>query len=133
MSDPVDMDRLRFVDQRVVKSLKAYGLHSLWELVELAVTAQDRRTLARSVGVSEGELLKLVRIADMCRVASLELAELLIEAGIHTPLELALRPLDYLWMVVTRKAAELKVEQPRLEEVEEAWRKSRLLPPLFKY
>ncbi|MEM1509955.1 MAG: DUF4332 domain-containing protein [Thermofilaceae archaeon] len=133
MSDPVGIDRLKFADQRIVKALRAYGLHSLWELVELTVTAQDRRTLARSVGVSEGELLKLVRIADMCRVASLELAELLIEAGIHTPLELALRPLDYVLTVVARRASELGVEQPRLEEVEEAWRKSRLLPPLFKY
>ncbi len=129
----MSIDQLRFVDQRVIKALKARGLHSLWELVELAITARDRRKLARKVGVDEGELLKLVRVADMCRVANLELAEVLVEAGIHTPLELGLRPLDYVRMMVAKKASELGVEQPRLEEVEEAWKKSKLLPPLFRY
>lgn len=129
----MSVDQLRFVEQRVVKALKAHGLHSLWELVELAITARDRRMLARKIGVSEGELLKLVRVADMCRVAGLELAEVLVEAGVHTPLELGLRPLDYVQMIVTKKASELGVKQPKPEEVEEAWKKSRLLPPLFRY
>jgi len=124
---------LRYVDRRVVEALEGLGIHSLWELAELAVAPRDRRRLARRAGVGEGELLKLVRIADMCRVARLELAELLVEAGVHTPLELAYRSPEHVYAIVVEKAGELGAEPPSLEEVREAWERARDLPRLFIY
>jgi len=124
---------LRYVDRRIVEALERLGVHSLWELVELAATARERRRLARVAGVGEGELLKLVRIADMCRVARLELAELLVEAGVHTPLELAYRPPEHVYAIVVEKAGELGAEPPSFEEVREAWERARDLPRLFIY
>ena len=133
MSAGLSIDRLRFVDRRVVLALRKLGVSSLWELVELALTARERRRLARAAGVSEGDVLKLVRIADMCRVAEPELAELLVEAGVHTPLELPLRPFEVVYRVVVETAARLRVTPPSREEVETAQRRALELAPLFDY
>ncbi len=133
MSLKLSIDRLRFVDKRVVCALRKLGVSSLWELVELALTARERRKLARAAGVGEGDILKLVRIADMCRVAELELAELLVEAGIHTPLELPLRPDEVVHQLVVEAAARLRVTPPSREEVEAARRSAFELAPLFDY
>jgi hypothetical protein len=133
VSAGLSIERLRFVDRRVVLALRKLGVGSLWELVELALTARERRRLARAAGVSEGDVLKLVRIADMCRVAEPELAELLVEAGVHTPLELPLRPLEVVYRVVVETAARLRVTPPSREEVETAQRRALELAPLFDY
>jgi len=133
VSAGLSIERLRFVDRRVVLALRKLGVSSLWELVELALTARERRRLARAAGVSEGDVLKLVRIADMCRVAEPELAELLVEAGVHTPLELPLRPLEVVYRVVVETAARLRVTPPSREEVETAQRRALELAPLFDY
>jgi hypothetical protein len=133
VSAGLSIERLRFVDRRVVLALRKLGVSSLWELVELALTARERRRLARAAGVSEGDVLKLVRIADMCRVAEPELAELLVEAGVHTPLELPLRPLEVVYRVVVETAARLRVTPPSREEVEAAQRRALELAPLFDY
>jgi len=127
------IERLRFVDARVVDALAKLGVRSLWELAELALTARERRKLAREAGVGEGDLLKLVRIADMCRIADLELAELLVEAGVHTPLELPLRPFEVVYRMVAEAAEKLGVEPPSQRRVEESWRRAFNLPPLFDY
>lgn len=108
-------------------------MHSLWQLVEFALTARERRLLAKRVGVEEGDVLKLARIADMCRVCDLELAELLVETGVNTPLELPLRPLDELCSMVLEKARELGVAPLDCSVLEELRRRARLLPPLFDY
>ena len=129
----MSLRQLRYADRRVVEALERLGIHSLWELAVLGLTARDRRRLARRAEVSEGELLKLVRIADMCRVASVELAELLVESGINTPLELARRRLEHVYEMVTRKAVELGVEPPPLGKVEEAWRRAVKAPRLVVY
>jgi len=127
------IERLRFVDTRVVGALAKLGVRSLWELVELGLTACERRRLAREAGVGEGDVLKLVRIADMCRVADLELAELLVEAGVHTPLELPLRPFEVVYRMVAETAEKLGVELPSQKRVKESWRRAFNLPPLFDY
>ena len=127
------IERLRFVDTRVVGALAKLGVRSLWELVELSLTARERRRLAREAGVGEGDVLKLVRIADMCRVADLELAELLVEAGVHTPLELPLRPFEVVYRMVAETAEKLGVELPSQKRVKESWRRAFNLPPLFDY
>jgi hypothetical protein len=133
VSAGLSIERLRFVDRRVVLALRKLGVGSLWELVELALTARERRRLARAAGVSEGDVLKLVRIADVCRVAEPELAELLVEAGVHTPLELPLRPLEVVYRVVVETAARLRVTPPSREEIETAQRRALELAPLFDY
>lgn len=133
MASSLSIERLKFADPRVVGALSALGVHSLWELVELALTARERRRLAQAAGVKEGDVLKLARIADMCRVADLELAELLVEAGVHTPLELPLRPLEVVYRMVLEAAAKLEVEPPSLESVSKAWRRAFDLVPLFDY
>lgn len=121
------------MDPDVKSAFERLGLHSLWQLVELALTARERRLLARRVGVSEGDVLKLARIADMCRLCNLGLAELLVEVGVNTPLELPLRPLDELCSMVSEKAGKLGVAPPNRGVLEELRRRSRLLPPLFDY
>lgn len=127
------MSRLRFVNPGVRAAFRRIGLRSLWQLVERGLTARGRRLLAKRAGLGEGEVLKMVRIADMCRVCSLELAELLVEAGVHTPLELPLRPLDEVWGMVSEAAQRLGVDPPDRDELEEVRRRARGLPPLFDY
>jgi len=133
MSMQLRVESLRFVDQRVVLALKRVGVSGLWELVELALTARERRRLALAAGVGEGDILKLVRIADMCRVTELELAELLIEAGVHTPLELPLRPTEVVYQLAVETAAKLCATPPSRGEIEAAQRRALKLTPLFDY
>ncbi len=114
-------------------ALARAGVRSLWQLVERGLTARERRELARKAGVSEGAVLKLARVADMCRVCDVLLAELLVEAGVHTPFELPLRPLEELCVMTSSAAQRLGVPPVGWGELEEVRRRARGLPPLFDY
>ncbi|MEM0042374.1 MAG: DUF4332 domain-containing protein [Thermofilaceae archaeon] len=133
VEDPLSLSKLRFVSADVKATLGRLGLHSLWQLVEHGLTAKERRSLAERAGLEEGVVLKLVRLADFCRVCDLELAELLVEAGAHTPFELPLRPLDELCQMVLEATQRLGVNPPSREKLEEVKGKARMLPPLFDY
>lgn len=133
MYDPLSVSRLRLLSGKEIEALRKAGLHNLWEIVERALTKRERRRLAKEVGIDEGVLLRIVRITDLCRVCNLDLAELLVEAGVCTPLELPLRHLDVLYSMVTEAAARLGLEPPDRDALEEAQLRAKDLPPLFDY
>lgn len=133
MEDSLSLNRLRFVDAGVKAAFISAGIRSLWQLVEFGLTARERRFLAKRVGVKEGDVLRLARIADMCRVCNIELSELLVEAGVSTPLELPLRPLSELYAMVLEVAQKLGTEPPACSVLEESRKRARTLPPLFDY
>lgn len=133
MEDELSLDKLRSVKHSVKEALRRAGLRSLWQLVEHGLTARERRLLAKRIGVEVGEVLKLARVADMCRLCDVELAELLVEAGVNTPLELPLRPLRELCAAVSEASRRLGVQPPTCSELDELRKKARSLPPLFDY
>ncbi|MEM0318066.1 MAG: DUF4332 domain-containing protein [Thermosphaera sp.] len=133
MRDTLSLSQLRFLDHNLRVKLNRFGVHSLWQLVEHGLTARERRLLARRLGVEEGNVLKLVRLADMCRLCDIELAELLIEAGVNTPLELPYRSLSELCAMVSDAAQRFGFSPPARSELEELRKKARTLPPLFDY
>jgi len=133
VEDALSLRRLKFVEPNVKEAFGRAGIHSLWQLVEHGLTARERRLLAKKLGVKEGDVLKLARIADMCRLCDLELAELLVETGVNTPLELPFRPLSELCAMVSEAALRLSLEPPSCSKLRELRMRARSLPPLFDY
>jgi len=125
--------RISDLDEELGQLLSRIGLRHLWQLAEEAATPRDRRRLAGALGVGEGRLLRLVMVADMCRVAEPGLAKLLVEAGVYSPSELEYRRPAHVHAMVSRLAGRLGVEAPQLGEVEEACRAARGITPLFVY
>ncbi|MBN1947822.1 MAG: DUF4332 domain-containing protein [Bradymonadales bacterium] len=84
---------LEFIDASVVQALEAVGIQTTEDLLARAATAEDRRRLSEETGVSELEILVLVRLAELLQVEGIgpRTAQLLRAAGVVSVADLASR------------------------------------------
>ena len=78
--------------------LAAAKIKTTNDLLKLCCDARGRRTVSEQTGVSEGQLLKWVNLADLMRISGIgsEFSELLEAAGVDTVKELRNRNADNL-------------------------------------
>jgi len=118
-------------------ALKSAGIGSVEALLEKGKTAQGRKELAASVGISEKLILEWVNHADLFRIkgVSEEYADLLEEAGVDTVVELAQRnPANLLEKMTEVNGQKNLVRRlPVLSQVESWVAQAEQLPRVITY
>ena len=118
-------------------ALKSAGIGSVEALLEKGKTAQGRKELAASVGISEKLILEWVNHADLFRIkgVSEEYADLLEEAGVDTVVELAQRnPANLLEKMTEVNGQKNLVRRlPVLSQVESWVAQAKQLPRVITY
>ena len=131
------VSKLRGLAPRVRAALKRHRVTTCGQLLRAAGGAQDRDRLARVAGIDPGELLALVRRADLARVDGLGtvFGLMLEDLGVRDvpalaaqgPAELHARLFAY------NREERLARRSPTPGEVESWVRQARALPPLVSY
>ena len=118
-------------------ALKSAGIGSVEALLEKGKTAQGRKELAASVGISEKLILEWVNHADLFRIkgVSEEYADLLEEAGVDTVVELAQRNPTHLLEKMTEVNGQKNLVRrlPVLSQVESWVAQAKQLPRVITY
>jgi predicted flap endonuclease-1-like 5' DNA nuclease len=134
---PLALSKLRGLTLPVRAALKRRGIATCERLLRAAGRAGDRDRLAREAGVDPGELLALVRRADLARVDGIGtvFGLMLEELGVHdVPVLAAQGPAD-LHARLRRHNEEERIARraPTPEEVERWVAQARSLPALVSY
>ena len=119
------------------QKLRAAGVGSLEELLQLGSKRARRAELARDCEISEALILRWVNMADLCRIRGIggQYAELLEAAGVDTVKELRNRNAENL----TVKLRELNGEKgltgntPSLTQVRDWIEQASRLSPVVEY
>jgi len=125
------------IGEKYMVALKSAGIGSVEALLEKGKTAQGRKELAASVGISEKLILEWVNHADLFRIkgVSEEYADLLEEAGVDTVVELAQRnPANLLEKMTEVNGQKNLVRRlPVLSQVESWVAQAEQLPRVITY
>jgi len=125
------------IGEKYMVALKSAGIGSVEALLEKGKTAQGRKELAESVGISEKLILEWVNHADLFRIkgVSEEYADLLEEAGVDTVVELAQRnPANLLEKMTEVNGQKNLVRRlPVLSQVESWVAQAEQLPRVITY
>ena len=131
------VSKLRGLAPRVRAALKRHRVTTCGQLLRAAGGARDRDRLARVAGIDPGELLALVRRADLARVAGIGtvFGLMLEDLGVRDVPALAARDPAGLHarLFAHNREERLARRSPTPEEVEGWVRQARALPPLVSY
>jgi predicted flap endonuclease-1-like 5' DNA nuclease len=119
------------------EKLKAIGVSSIENLLEMGKTPKGRVDLAEKANISEKLILKWVNRADLIRVKGVgsEYADLLEASGVDTVPELSHRLAENLLKKMTEVNMEKKLvrQLPVLKQVESWVSQAKNLPRVIKY
>jgi len=131
------VSKLRGLAPRVRAALKRHRVTTCGQLLRAAGGARDRDRLAREAGIDPGELLALVRRADLARVAGIGtvFGLMLEDLGVRDVPALAARDPAGLHARLFAHNREERIARrsPTPEEVEGWVRQARALPALVSY
>jgi predicted flap endonuclease-1-like 5' DNA nuclease len=120
-----------------VNRLAKAGIRSLQALFKRGATSKGRREIANQSGIDERAILDWVSRADMLRVRGIghTYAELLEQAGVDTPVELAHRAPQNLYqrLIQVNREKNLLRRTPSLKQVEDWVHTARNLPRVVEY
>ena len=119
------------------QKLHEAGITNVEELLEKGSTAQGRKEIVKTTGISEKLVLRWVNMADLYRIQGIgkEYAELLEAAGVDTVPELAQRvPANLLEKMTAANAQKKMVRRlPDLSQVESWVAQAKSLPRVITY
>ncbi|MDW7657692.1 MAG: DUF4332 domain-containing protein [Bacillota bacterium] len=119
------------------EKLKAAGVKSIEDLLDIGSTKDGRSDLADSTDISEKLILRWINHADLSRIKGIrgEYAELLEAAGVDTVPELAQRRPDNLHakLVEVNEAKKLVRKLPTESQVAGWVEQAKALPRIIKY
>ncbi|HHU18620.1 MAG TPA: DUF4332 domain-containing protein [Clostridiales bacterium] len=117
--------------------LKASGINSREQLLEVCSIKKGRADLAKKTGISEKLILKWANHADLARIKGIggQYAELLEAAGVDTVPELATRKAENLYkkMVEVNEAKALVRKLPTEKQVTDWIMEAKDLPRVMQY
>jgi predicted flap endonuclease-1-like 5' DNA nuclease len=99
------------VGESFAKKLKAAGAGSVEALLEKGATPKGREDLGAKSGIDEAKILEWVNHADLFRIKGVasEYSDLLEEAGVDSPAELAHRRADNLYQKIVEVNTQKKL------------------------
>lgn len=119
------------------EKFRAAGVKDTDSLLQNALTAAQRKTLAEKTGLTEARILKFANMADLYRISGVgsEYSELLEAAGVDTVPELAQRNAANLVQAMTAVNQEKKLTRqvPTESEVSRWIEQAKTLPRMIEH
>lgn len=133
----VDIETIEGIGPTYAAKLKAIGILTVADILELGASRKGREELVEKTGVSSKLILKWVNMADLMRISGVgeEFSELLEAAGVDTVKELKMRNPDNLHqaMLQVNEQRKLVRRTPNLPEVRDWVEQAKVLEAVITY
>ncbi|KAB7728109.1 DUF4332 domain-containing protein [Rudanella paleaurantiibacter] len=133
----VNLGELKGITDAVLNLLKAQGLGTSEELLEVAKTPEGRKDLSKTIGVDATMILDIANRADLARVKGIGrvYSDLMEEAGVDTVKELAQRvPANlHAKLIEINSKRQLTQRPPSLDQVADFINQAKSLPATLEY
>jgi predicted flap endonuclease-1-like 5' DNA nuclease len=133
----VDIETIEGIGPAYAAKLKAVGILTTAELLQMGASRKGREELVEKTGVSAKLILKWVNMADLMRISGIgeEYSELLEAAGVDTVKELKMRNPDNLHqaMLQVNEQRKLVRRAPHLSEVRDWVEQAKQIEAVITY